>query len=131
MRRWRGVIAVEGRVSEDGRLVEPMALAWDGPLPLYYGGTHPEQWSTPIIGTVEHIERVVTDAGPVLLLGDGPLFGEMPEESDLGVSVDSVTFISGELTDTFTVRHARIRAVWLGSPRIWDECVCEVYDAPE
>lgn len=51
--RFRGVLAVEGQETSDGRLIERGALTWpDDPIPVHLG------FGGPIIGRAENIARV-------------------------------------------------------------------------
>jgi hypothetical protein len=121
---WKGVIAVEGEVSSDGRLLRPGALTWETPLPLY-APTEDDPWSRPIIGTVQHIARVIGEDGRNLIYASGVSWSPWP--ADLGPCVSSV---NGEY-DTqmgeggrliFTA--AEIKGVYFGKP-IWPDVTIE------
>ncbi|WKW87118.1 peptidase [Microbacterium phage Nicole72] len=134
MRRWRGVVAVEGVVTEDGRLIEPTACTWaedieDAPVPLMPVWTGERtgdgfDWSLPMIGWADRFERV-EEEGRVRIYASGPLFDDatLPERLDLSVFVTEVTFAGEGVDYPLAVTHGRIRQIGLGGERVWDECV--------
>ena len=59
IRRWSGVIALEGILSVDDRFVEADALTFDGPRPLLrYAADDTEYARAETLGTIDSIERV-------------------------------------------------------------------------
>jgi hypothetical protein len=119
MNAWAAVIAVEGEVSTDRRLVAPGALTWETPLPL--AGERTEGFAYDIVGTVEHIHRIVGEDGRNLLRATGVIWGPWPE--GLAPCVSSV---NGQFdTDMgegglLITRSAVIKGVYPGVP-IWPD----------
>lgn len=132
MKRWRGIIAIEGRLTEDGRYIERDALTWETPLPLCRpNAREDESWSTPIIGSVESIERI--DKGEfVLVAATGTLHSDPPERLDLAVTVlaGEHDYVEPEVDSIFPfavrLTAGRIANLYVGGQRVWDECVLEV-----
>lgn len=100
--RWEGVIAREGEVTGDGRLIEDGALRWDGlPIPLRVAfkdvGGHD---GAEVCGRIETVER--RDGGDIYATGTFDLgsavgaeaFRQVSEQMSNGVSIDTddVTF---------------------------------------
>jgi hypothetical protein len=113
------VIAVEGVETPDRRLCLPGSLTWETPMPVM-GKSVEGEWSVPIIGTIESVRRSGT-----LIWATGHWFEEEPPRGkDYGFCV---TLDSGEYTDDtglgdpLTLKHGRIRAVYLGNT-VWPEC---------
>lgn len=118
---WTAIIAVEGEVSSDRRLVAPGALTWETPLPLYGTGTASDEFSRPIIGTVESITRIVGEDGRNLIRATGTRWAELPAALGPSVSATNGEFdteigAGGVLRTTAAV----IRALHLGVP-IWPD----------
>ena len=100
--RWEGVIAREGEMTGDGRLIEDGALRWDGlPIPLRVAfkdvGGHD---GAEVCGRIETVER--RDGGDIYATGTFDLgsaagveaFRQVSEQMSNGVSIDTddVTF---------------------------------------
>lgn len=100
--RWEGVIAREGEMTGDGRLIEAGALRWDGlPIPLRVAfkdvGGHD---GAEVCGRIETVER--RDNGDIYATGTFDLgsavgteaFRQVSEQMSNGVSIDTddVTF---------------------------------------
>ena len=100
--RWEGVIAREGEMTGDGRLIEDGALRWDGlPIPLRVAfkdvGGHD---GAEVCGRIETVER--RDNGDIYATGTFDLgsaagteaFRQVSEKMSNGVSIDTddVTF---------------------------------------
>ena len=100
--RWEGVIAREGEMTGDGRLIEDGALRWDGlPIPLRVAfkdvGGHD---GAEVCGRIETVER--RDNGDIYATGTFDLgsavgaeaFRQVSEQMSNGVSIDTddVTF---------------------------------------
>lgn len=100
--RWEGVIAREGEMTGDGRLIESGALRWDGlPIPLRVAfkdlGGHD---GAEVCGRIETVER--RDGGDIYATGTFDLgsavgieaFRQVSEQMSNGVSIDTddVTF---------------------------------------
>lgn len=100
--RWEGVIASEGEMTGDGRLIEDGALRWDDlPLPLRVAfkdvGGHD---GAEVCGRIETVER--RDGGDIYATGTFDLgsavgakaFRQVSEQMSNGVSIDTddVTF---------------------------------------
>lgn len=100
--RWEGVIAREGEMTGDGRLIEDGALRWDGlPIPLRVAfkdvGGHD---GAEVCGRIETVER--RDGGDIYATGTFDLgsavgaeaFRQVCEQMSNGVSIDTddVTF---------------------------------------
>lgn len=141
MKRWRAVVAVEGVVTEDGRLLEPMSCTWaddvaSEPVPLmpvWPDGSDGLDWSRPMIGWADAFERV-EEEGRVRIYASGLLFDNvtLPDRLDLSVFVTEVEFAGAGLDYPMAITHGRIRQVGIGGERTWDECVLvEVPDAEE
>jgi hypothetical protein len=120
---WTAIIAIEGEVSEDKRLVRPGAFDWDTPLPLIDYGTSREEgtFEYKIIGTVESIERIVGEDGRNIIRATGVRWEELP--AGLGPSVSST---NGEFDTDIGVggvmafKRATIKAIFCGTP-IWPD----------
>jgi putative actinophage protein; putative signal peptide len=100
--RWEGVIAREGEMTGDGRLIEDGALRWDGlPIPLRVAfkdvGGHD---GAEVCGRIETVER--REGGDIYATGTFDLgsavgaeaFRQVSEQMSNGVSIDTddVTF---------------------------------------
>ncbi|WP_291465632.1 hypothetical protein, partial [Actinomyces sp.] len=100
--RWEGVIAREGEMTGDGRLIEDGALRWDDlPIPLRVAfkdvGGHD---GAEVCGRIETVER--RDGGDIYATGTFDLgsavgteaFHQVSEQMSNGVSIDTddVTF---------------------------------------
>lgn len=100
--RWEGVIAREGEMTGDGRMIEDGALRWDGlPIPLRVAfkdvGGHD---GAEVCGRIETVER--RDGGDIYATGTFDLgsavgaeaFRQVSEQMSNGVSIDTddVTF---------------------------------------
>ena len=100
--RWEGVIAREGEMTGDGRLIEAGALRWDGlPIPLRVAfkdvGGHD---GAEVCGRIETVER--REGGDIYATGTFDLgsavgteaFRQVSEQMSNGVSIDTddVTF---------------------------------------
>lgn len=100
--RWEGVIAREGEMTGDGRLIEDGALRWDGlPIPLRVAfkdvGGHA---GAEVCGRIETVER--REGGDIYATGTFDLgsavgaeaFRQVSEQMSNGVSIDTddVTF---------------------------------------
>jgi hypothetical protein len=121
MADWSAIIAVEGEVSVDGRLVRPGAFTWETPLPLMSGGTAGDEFSRPIIGTVQDITRIIGEDGRNLLRATGIAWRDLdpalgPSVSAVGGEFDTQLGEAGRLIFT----HAEIKAVFLGQP-VWPD----------
>lgn len=139
--RWRGVLAVEGELTSDGRLIEPTAIQWgDDPIPLMRSVQADSRmsgiadWSQPLLGYVDSIERIERD-GKVLILGEGPLLGDqpLPDSLDLSAVVTSGEYdVAGPGVDhPYALTKCRLRQVVVGAEKVWDECVLEVIEDAE
>ncbi|QGJ89486.1 hypothetical protein PBI_SMARTIES_83 [Microbacterium phage Smarties] len=134
MTRWRGVVAVEGVVTEDGRLIEPTAIRWDGPIPLTRAWTQDDEPNTsPLIGYVESVERREREPYGALIYAEGTLLDteRLPDRLDLSATLTGVQ-IAGEGVDhpqAFT--RGDLRGVTVGGEKVWDECVLEVIEDAE
>lgn len=111
--KWRGVIAVEGEHTVDGRFIEQDALNWDldEPLPVvqWIDGTY--DWNR--IGWIETIER---DGG--LIRATGTL-DTKPVGNACEMGADSMVLSDDE---TPHVQEARIRYVAIGERPAWPQC---------
>ena len=95
--RWEGVIAREGEMTGDGRIIEDGALRWDGlPIPLRVAfkdvGGHD---GAEVCGRIETVER--RDGGDIYATGTFDLgsavgaeaFRQVSEQMSNGVSIDT------------------------------------------
>ena len=130
MKRWQGIIGVEGVWSVDGRKALPEAFTWaDLPIPLQDNGNRPAgQFAN--IGTVETIERV-PGAGPgeFVLIATGTVEGALPADLAPCIAADSMVNDFLEPDDENPLHRiiatsARIRAVYFGVPA-WPACIAE------
>lgn len=132
--RWRGVLAVEGEVTQDGRLIEPMALEWSPPFPLVraYDADTRFDATDIIVGSVEQVERVERD-DKVLILGEGTLYHDPPERRDLAVTViaGEKDYAGAGLDYPMALVRGDLRQVVVGGQRVWDECLLEVIEDGE
>jgi len=149
MTRWRGVVAVEGVVTKDGRLIEPTALRWDieRGIPLVRAATDESPHSSLPIGFIETLERRERSPYGALIYAEGSLLPDrLPTCLDL-----SATVLSGEhdvagwlphldgsgggsvsntgLDYPLALVRGELRQVVVGAQKVWDECVLEVLDA--
>jgi hypothetical protein len=80
--RWKGVLAIEGEQTGDGRLIAADALTWaDLPMPLGFleNQQHGDMSEGgPTVGTIEGIERQGTD-----IVSWGYLDDEIPEAAEI------------------------------------------------
>lgn len=103
--RWEGVLAVEGEMTGDGRLIELNALRWENlPLPLRYVssdvGAHD---GAEVVGLIDGIER--GRGGKVHAHGRIDLGSEVGREAERQVREGLSTGVSVDLDDvTFEVR---------------------------
>lgn len=135
MGRWSGALAVEGRPTADGRLIAPDATRWadlgERPIPLMrsLAGGGEGDWSMPLVGYVDRIERREAPDGAVLIWGEGPLMDgvELPDRRDLSATY---TAVENDYTaeSPLTLSRGDLRQVVVGSERVWDECVLTVAD---
>uniref|UniRef100_A0AAU7J8J9 Type VI secretion system tube protein Hcp n=2 Tax=unclassified bacterial viruses TaxID=12333 RepID=A0AAU7J8J9_9VIRU len=138
MAQWRGVLAVEGRETADGRLIEPSAIEWTGdPIPLMRSlrGTSEGDWSMPpLIGYTESIERRETADGVFLIYAEGTLLDteHLPDVLDLSMVATSIEADMAMRGDgprrTMTLSRCQLRQIVVGSEKVWDECVLEVVE---
>ena len=127
MTRFRGVIAVEGRVSNAGdrRMINRGAVAWEAHVPLT---TDADGGHVKTIGVVSHIEREETPGG-VLVWGMGYFDGDplLPPLLDLSALVLSRQGDHEQEADgVLVVTRGRLAHVHVGHRKVWDECVMEV-----
>lgn len=137
--RWEGVIAREGEMTGDGRLIEDGALRWDDlPIPLRVAfkdvGGH---GGAEVCGRIETVER--RDGGDIYATGTFDLgsavgaeaFRQVSEQMSNGVSIDTddVTFRimakadmpeadvadSGNESDTGTDAEGRVKVAAMSS----------------
>ncbi|QGJ92746.1 hypothetical protein QDA04_gp76 [Microbacterium phage Megan] len=131
MSRWKAVIAVEGRVTADGRLIEPTAIEWaDEPqrrVPLVRSPQAGEG-DHAVIGWLDRLWREEGPSGEALVWGEGDLIAEPPAKRDLSVIVISGEYdIAGEGVDyPLALVHCRLQQIAVGADRVWDECLLEV-----
>ena len=134
MNRWRGVIAVEGVVTDDGRLIKPMAMTWsdDRAIPLMTPMRRGSEgaWNMPVVGHADSVERVERD-GRVLIQASGTLSGDLPAVLDLSAVVDNATIACEGVDHPMEFTSCRLRQIVVGSERVWDECVLEVIEDAE
>lgn len=82
LRRWRGVLCIEGIQTGDGRVMAADALEWAPlPLPLAWirdGDQHVYPTAAPQLGVIEIITREGSD-----LVGTGIIDDEIPEGAEL------------------------------------------------
>lgn len=132
MTRWRGVVAVEGVVTEDGRLIEPTAMQWnlDRGIPLVVTTQADRPFDHRIIGVIETLERRERTPHGALIYAEGSLVPDrLPDCLDLSAFVDAVTFAGGEVDYPDAVTRCDLRQVHVGAQRVWDECVLEVIES--
>ncbi|AWN07804.1 hypothetical protein HOT31_gp134 [Microbacterium phage Hendrix] len=108
-----GVIAIEGRASEDGRVLENGGLTWTVPIPIRLFGT--EQ---PIpVGSIVEIER---DGD--MIRARGVISVEVLDENYTGLAatLDGVQVAAGA---EFSVMSGRLREVVIvhRDNRVWPE----------
>jgi hypothetical protein len=127
--RWQGVVAVEGRVTSDGRLIEPTAIFWtDDPIPLMRTARGEPDWSMPLLGWTDRIERRPLPNGQVLVWATGPRTSEpLPDSLDLSATVtaDEDGYAGSGLDYPLALVRGRLRQIVVGAGRVWDECVLE------
>ncbi|QDP43609.1 hypothetical protein QDA09_gp72 [Microbacterium phage Tyrumbra] len=135
MTRWRGVIAVEGVLTADGRLIEPTAMEWDDKRPVLLTRASlagDGDYGQSILGTVESVRREEREPYGALIIAEGELrdVESLPDRLDLSVVVTSGEFdVAGEGTDhPLALTRCDLRQVIVGSERVWDECVLEVIE---
>ncbi|AWY06786.1 hypothetical protein HOT47_gp79 [Microbacterium phage Quhwah] len=146
MTRWRGIVAVEGVATEDGRLIEPTAMQWDidRGIPLVLPSTVAEPYV--LVGVIDHLERRERHPHGALIYAEGSLVSDrLPDRLDL-----SATVISGErdvagwlpdldgsaegsvsntgLDYPLALVRCDLRQVVVGAEKVWDECVLEVIE---
>lgn len=129
MTRWRGVVAVEGVVTEDGRLIEPTAIQWnlDRGIPLVVT----TQADHRIIGVIETLERRERTPHGALIYAEGSLLPDrLPASLDLSATVTSgFADIAGASVDyPLALVRCELRQVVVGAQKVWDECVLEVIE---
>ena len=109
--QWHGVIAVEGEVSVDGRLLRSGALTWRtvDALPLTRDGLR--------VGSVERVRRVGSE-----LHAEGTVDVEVEVGQPLAASVDGIV-LGNSTAQVAEFTHGRLRAVELtSSSPAWDQC---------
>lgn len=113
------MIAVEGALSTDRRLIRHGALTWTTPAALWHlTENQPERRQ---IGTIDSIRRVKSTDGRTMLVATGTL-DEVPEDVGLSIDVDQAE-VGYPLTGEAVFNAARIRAVWVGTRPVWPECM--------
>lgn len=123
-------IAVEGRETRDGRLLEPGAVEWEFgtrlPLRVLPEGSPPEHGhrGASVVGVVQ-VDWIMKPEGLVMAyLYPEP--GRMPERPfALGIDLDQLGFV--ENSGVMTVTHARLRAVTIlpKGQGVWPEVMYE------
>jgi len=133
MTRWRGVIAVEGVVTEDGRLIEPTAMQWnlDRGIPLVVSTQAEHPYDRRVIGVIETLERRERSPYGELIYAEGSLLPDrLPAILDLSATVTSGEHdVAGEGVDhPLALVRCELRQVVVGAEKVWDECVLEVIE---
>ncbi len=136
MTRWRGVVAVEGVVTEDGRLIEPTAIQWnlDKGIPLVVTTQADHPYDHRIIGVIETLERRERTPHGALIYAEGSLLPDrLPASLDLSATVTSgFADIAGASVDyPLALVRCDLRQVVVGAQKVWDECVLEVIEDGE
>lgn len=111
---WRGVIAVEGQETSDGRIIEPGALAWKLPVALI----DTDGWS--IVGRVDAVSR---DGS--LIRAEGILFENAPSLAGAypTILVSEVKVRKGPRGSmVFEACDLRTVTVLRSSADVWPEC---------
>ena len=112
-RAWSGTVAVEGKASDDGRLIPADVLQWKLPLVL----VHEDRWRT--VGRVDKIER---DGERIRAFG---IFHEGAPEIQPGERPTIMTFqseVDQRRKDVALFTKAEIRAVIISRRAAWPEC---------
>lgn len=119
-------IAVEGKLTSDGRLLLPGALKWENlPLPVVRATYPGVQVDFPmIVGMLLSAER--REGG--FIEGEIELREELSGSYAAAITVDFVEEEVDEVSTSLVLKSARLRQVALNSPEnaAWPEAVFEV-----
>jgi hypothetical protein len=118
----RQLIAYEGLITSDGRVIEPGVLTWDDPIPLLISMNGEGHFGSVILGKVTDITRSIdSSADQARILGtlSHPIRGMAPE-----IDLDPTEHETGPF-GLMIVRAGRIRAVTLGLRPCWPGLVIE------
>lgn len=111
-RRWEGIVAIEGQLTGDGRLIDPNALTWEeGPWPLQFGlvGGH----EAPIIGQVDRIWRDGANIRAEGVFHDDSNVGEVRDLAARAIElIDAGTLGASIMIDNETVELRVKKEVW-------------------
>lgn len=151
MTRWRGVVAVEGVVTEDGRLIEPTAIQWnlDQGIPLVAIPEGDDPYDRRMVGVIETLERRERKPYGALIYAEGSLLPDrLPACLDLSATVTSGerdvagwlpnldgteggSVSNSGLDHPLALVRCELRQVVVGAQKVWDECVLEVIEDGE
>lgn len=116
--RWRGVIALEGVTTTDGRRITPGALTWTLPRSLLKDGLVPFP-----VGTVDTITR--EENGRIVATGTIDRGALSAVENGLAVTLSEME-VQTPRDDVLTITAGEILGVYLSDLPAWTECRLEV-----
>lgn len=133
---WAGLIAHEGRLTTDYRLIMSEALTWVLPLPITLPGATQDQLGM-LVGAVEKIARTGQD-----IHGEGwvdDAYFDMGERLGCGIDVDirQADIEGHNVTEDdwkaqYVIRHGVLRGLTVYRPNTltpaWPDCYIQVAD---